>query len=320
MAPKLNINNALKGINEVKNFVCYPLEGVKVSSPKSDRKQEILFEFESQGSFYEWLRQTWEGLPTEYRLSSVEHTPSRSWDLGAGLQGIKKIHELGWEEGIKKLVKASAQFPTAGSEGQIPDTDICGGTLDVPAFLSGVPDHWDIDPEEDSIGKTNLVKIIAPLQAHCGVTTDKMMYRGLAIVSAVKSLSASKKQTEIWVEESSQAGTVNVTFRVCLKKGCDPISLNDIVCWIGHPATFRRMMFQAIETTFPLIVKSGQTCHDYYRGGYGQPSHSPTEGLGEGTVIIPTYSQGTWSTPDNAMDCLSDCFKKAGYSLEFNQN
>lgn len=317
--PKLDINNALKGINEAKNFVCYPLEGVKVSSPKDDDLQQLLLEFESQGSFYEWLRQTWEGLPTEYRLSSVSHEKKKSWDLGVGLDGIKKLHELGWEDGIAKLRKASALFPTSGSEGKIPDTDICGGTLDVPAFLSGIPDHWDIDPEEDSIGKTNLVKIIVPLQAHCGINSETMMYRGLAIVSAVKSLSASNKQTEVWVEESSESCGVNMTFRVCLKRGCDPISLNDIVCWIGHPATFRRMMFQAMESMFPFIAKSDRTIQSMYGWSYGTPSHSPKEGLGEGTVVIPTYSQGRWSSPDSAMECLSNCFKKAGYSLEFNQ-
>lgn len=324
MSAKLNINDALKGINQV-NFVTCPIDGVKVSSPKPSKsgiKQEILLEFQTQGSFYEWLRQTWEGIEdghSEYRMSSKNTTPRRDWDLGVGLDGIKKLHELGWEDGINQLIRASSQFPTAGSQGQVPETDIAGGTLDVPSFLSGLPDHWDIDPDEDSIGLTNLVKIIVPLTCSAHVSTSPMLNRGLAIVSAIKSLTASKKQTEIWIEESGEANGINLTFRVCLKRGCDPISLNDIACWIAHPATFRRMMFQAIESMFPLIDKSGRSLHDGFGSNYGVPSEGPLDGLNEGTVIIPTYNRGQWNSPKASMECLTEVFKSAGYNLEFDK-
>jgi hypothetical protein len=135
MPTKLNINDALKGINQV-NFVTCPIDGVKVSSPKPSKsgiKQEILLEFQTQGSFYEWLNQTWEGIDdghSEYRMSSKNTTPRKDWDLGVGLDGIKKLHQLGWEDGLNQLIRASSQFPTAGSQGMIPDTDIAGGTLD----------------------------------------------------------------------------------------------------------------------------------------------------------------------------------------------
>lgn len=249
--------------------------------------------------------------------ASRNNSSSYEWDLNVDWEKHQKMLSVGWPEGVKNLKLAQANFPQTASFGKVPDTDIAGGSLCVASFCSGVPDHYDVPPEEDSISDTKVVKLVIPIGATQGYSAKKLFNRGAGIVSAINAIERSGRQCEVWAESASQSGCTIVGQRVLIKWAGSPLDLNNLAVWIGHPATFRRLFFSGRECLWGFTV-NGQSVYSML-SGYGGTCMMPAGcgDLKDGTIYLPIAEHGNYRSPRKTMETLSGLFKSAGFSLDF---
>ena len=277
---------------------------------------EILLEADSITNYLKF-QEEFGPLVTVGRRSSRTASPEPEWDLNLGWEGHQEMLTKGWAEGVQKLKLAQANFPQTPSFGKVPDTDIAGGSLCVATFCSGAPDHYDIDPEDESLGDAKVVKLVIPIGATAGYEASYLFNRGAGIVSAINAIERSGKQCEVWAESASKdyGSEYVIGQRVLIKWAGSPLDLNNLAVWIAHPATFRRLFFSGRECLWGFKL-NGRSVYNML-SGYGGTCMMTASGLKEGTIYLPTAERGNYSTAKSTMETLTGLFKSAGFTLDF---
>lgn len=300
-------------------------EGIKVigqmvKRPVGDPKYSVLVDFVDSVTFTKWLESV---TPTGRYKSSRDSSPSETWDMNLGYDGTVNMTKVGYTEGVKNLQHAYAQLPASTTQGMVIDHDVAGGDLDVGAFCAGDPCHYDVDPDEDSLGETKVIRLLFPQTANCYVTAKQYANRGAALVAIVDALERGGRQVEIVTEtsfhssDSSRKRGLVVTSKVTIKRAGTMMDLTQIATWLMHPAVFRRMGFAFLEAFASMQTPVGAV-EDRMHSWYGQAgrqldmSDEPAS-----TIHFPTLESGRHDTPAESMKTLSDVFSKAGYTIKF---
>jgi hypothetical protein len=299
-----------------KRFYQTPGVCLKSDFSNADRsKNYVLLEADSIDAYLKWQAEC-ESTTSGWR-ESRSASAKQSWDLKAGWDGFQTLLSDGWPKGVAKLKTAVAALPSSIGFGRIPDSDVCGDSLNIPAFVAGDPCHWDCDPDEDaSLGQTKVIRLIVPVGALAGYDADYLYNRGAAVVACIRSIEAAGYQCEVWAESASKSAPEAVCQRVKVKHAGASLDLNNLAVWLAHPAAFRRGFFSGRECLWSVQTPQGSV--DGLLGGYGGTCYGPTEGLEAGSIYLPLAAHGRHSTPQASLETLSAVFTKAGFLLKFN--
>ena len=295
-------------------------EGVTVTGQTVGQKYSVVVDYVDTVAVTKWLESV---TPTGKHHHARRNSPSESWDMNLGYQGTVDMTKVGYAEGVKNLQHAHAQLPASTTRGMVIDHDVAGGDLDVGAFCAGDPCHYDVDPDEDSLGETKVIRLLFPQSANCGVTAKQYANRGAALVAICDALEKGGRQVEIVTETSFHASDSGrkkglvVTQKVTVKTAGTMLDLTQIATWLMHPATFRRLGFAFLEAFGAMQTPVGSVC-DRMSSWYGQSGRQidlTAEPLS--TIHFPRLEDGRFNTPAEAVKTLSDVFEKAGYTIKF---
>lgn len=254
--------------------------------------------------------------PWDGDSGSRQKSGSESWDLGADWDAICGLARDGWPEGRAKFSKALAQLPAGTGPGRVSYADVAGGVLCVPTYVACDPCHFDDEPED--MGQAKVLRLLVPLSINCGVSASAIMNRGIAICSVIDSIEARGMQCEVecYSGHSSDHGSIYIRHRV--KSAGDHLNPDMLATSIGHPATFRRINFAAMET---LTRRAGKLDPTTQRHNYGRPRSYQLDVDYEedmSTVHLPIMSgESDFDTPGKARMSIAKVFKDAGYELEY---
>lgn len=293
------------------------IEGVRLTSQfdsGDNRSDFVMIEAESINNFLKF--QTEFGAFVEGRRTSRTASATQDWDLGLGWSGIQDMLKDGWQKGVESLKLAQANFPSSTSFGKIPDTDVAGGSLCVATYCSGAPDYYDVDPEDDSLGDTKVVKIVVPVGATADYDARYLFNRGAGIIAAIQAIERSGKQCEVWAESAATTSGQSVCQRVLIKWAGAPLDLNTMAVWLAHPATFRRTFFSGRECLWGFKTPVGSVKH-ILGGDYGSTCLGPVDKMSQGTIYMPLARTGNYQTAKSSMVTLTAIFKNAGFVLDF---
>lgn len=227
---------------------------------------------------------------------SYEQPAARSWDLGMGLNGAIEMAAKGghWPKGAEDIMKTHMEMAALKNEGKVPaeDYEVVGHTLDISAYLSGQPDCYINEGEEDDNKKP-----VLSIGVQCGRTmsmkSKDIMNRGSAILSVIDDLEDQGYRVELWALWN-QAGSGETSFRTLIKGAEDSWSPSAVAFALCHPAFNRRLMWRVAETEEELNTMTRTT--------YGTGASSDAEANKGFDVFIEYQRRGY----DSARDALRD--------------
>lgn len=221
---------------------------------------------------------------------------------------------LGWQEGAEMItIVAAPIFDQLSS--RIPKrqvrVDTVGGTVIVPRFLVGVPDHMmRYKQTRHSIsGKgRRMIQIIYNQSTSGAISTEIMQARGATVAALVQLLEYAGFVTEVTLVDASRGFNYdkNLTWqmRVPLKRAGQLMDASRIAFGLSHPATLRRLAFGVME---------GEP--DFQ--SYGAPMEV-TQWVEKGDIYIgaATYGQMQWQDADAARNWVVDQLIAQGIDLK----
>ena len=226
----------------------------------------------------------------EGNLSKVMHVMRRGSDWVFGEYGHEitdafEMARLGWQTRTDEVVNLAEEMVKA-IETEIdlpkwePTWDVSGGSVDVGAFLSGVPEcmiEYPINPVA-SIGR--VVTICTSVSASGAVDGEELIKRGTMITALAMLLETLGYNTEIWADMSASGGGYKLHERVLVKSANDMIDASRVAFAVANPSFLRVLAFASMHN-LPA---------DFQRGlgvgcGYGSPTR-PESNLPEGTLYM----------------------------------
>lgn len=155
--------------------------------------------------------------------------------------------------------------------------DVCGGDVNMQAFLDGEPDcMFEWAPVESDAPKRALCLLVGQ-SASSGMTAEEQLMKGQAVVALVRALNLLGYELEIWSEntvEQQGRGTDQYTTLTRLHAAGEVLDIGAVEFALGCPAWQRRLVFAHRETESDSVRnKFGFTAY----GGYGAsrpPAHA----------------------------------------------
>lgn len=215
-----------------------------------------------------------------------------SWSGTRTWEEALDVARHGWPEGTSRVQAIAAQIGVARAKRPIVVHDVVGDTVDVPAYLAGIPNcmtRWEEGEEYTTGGK--IVRIVLNASVSAGVGQDAIFQRGAAVVALSDLLEQSGRSVEITLACGVEnAGQKHETY-ITLKRPDLPLSPDVLTFAACHPAMLRRMLFSLWES-IPEI-RSGFRC--YTGGSYGHPSEVSQRGdIYIGSAYLPALD---WANP-----------------------
>lgn len=175
---------------------------------------------------------------------------SKSFTESDSYEEAEKFAIYGWDKGLE-LIKDLDQIVVSG--GVMIQSNVHGATVDVPRYLSGLPDHMNEFVDLEDRAKPNLT-LLMNLSYNCGYSAKDAVKYCIEIIELVNKL-----QSRFNLQIVGLFGTRTSLTSFCavtLKTYDEPVVLNSLV-YAFHPAFFRRIWFKFLETK------------PYWEGGYG---------------------------------------------------
>jgi hypothetical protein len=161
-----------------------------------------------------------------------------------------------------------------------PIWDVSGGSVDVGAFLSGVPECMIEYPitEVSSIGR--VVTICTSVSASGAVDPDELIKRGTMVAALAMMLEKLGYNTEIWADLSASSGRTKLHERVMVKSAHDMIDVARTLYAVANPSFLRVLGFASMwDLPYDMRKSLG------VGSSYGMPNR-PEENLPEGTLYL----------------------------------
>ena len=222
------------------------------------------------------------------RVRRVMDSSGSSWVFGESGHVIEDAFEMcanGWQskqdeaidlaEDMIKAVETEIDLPKWQ-----PIWDMSGGSVDVGAFLQGVPECMIEYPitEVASIGK--VVTICTSASASAAVDGAALIERGTMVSALAMMLEKLGYATEIWADLSARGTGVTLRERVLVKSANDLIDPSRVLYAIANPS-FLRVLGFASMWNLPYDARKALGVGS----GYGMPA-SPEKNLPDGTLYM----------------------------------
>jgi len=154
-------------------------------------------------------------LSLDAYLNDVEDTfPTLSYDVKHTRPKVKEMRTPD-PTILERLAKYQTRYNrTEFVNSRIRTYDVAGGTLDVPMFLSGIPEHF---AQIRYMHGKDLKLVFSP-EVHQSSNCEALYMRGAAILSLVSSLESSGNRVEVWVGWDNSVGSDRYESRILVKK------------------------------------------------------------------------------------------------------
>lgn len=221
---------------------------------------ELLHAFDSVSEFLTYATEEPCDLNPRARRSRIEGKTdfygTRTFDdaLELAYKGYPRAREAGEPLRLSMLDQLSSVVFK-----KKPMYDFVGDTVDLPRYLSGMPDDFLIRREPNygitEIGKTNkIVTVSINLTCVCTTTSSEILYRGASIVALIDLLEMGGKQVEVfgligvapfgsWISTET-----SLNILIPLKQAGQPLDVDFMYFCLAHPAMLRRFGFSCFET------------------------------------------------------------------------
>lgn len=149
--------------------------------------------------------------------------------------------------------------------------DVCGGEVNMQAFLDGEPDcMFDWVPDE-SASRQRALCLLVNHSINGGISAEELFVKGQAIVALVRALGLLGFELEVWSEVTvlPRTGDHEYTTMVRLHGAGEIMDVSAVEFAVGNPAWLRRLLFAAWEAE----PKNIRDRYGFYDGmGYGGPT------------------------------------------------
>jgi hypothetical protein len=125
--------------------------------------------------------------------------------------------------------------------------DVTGNTLDVASYIAGEPEYWMVEePIRKPCGR--VIRIACEIGGLGDVEAYKLANRGQAIIALIHSLELQGHSIELTIVRAfTNANKDSYNFLIPIKHAGFALDVKRLQFMIGHPAFFRRVLFDLAE-------------------------------------------------------------------------
>lgn len=240
-----------------------------------------------------------------------DFTSTNNWE-----EAIKLARE-GWIEGATRALPKINKIVSAISAKVVQpkivtDAYPTGRGYDIPAMLSGDPEHWyRIDPSEH--GSFQHIKLSISLCQSAGISARVIEMKGAALAALSQAFELNGQSCAIQVDYSTKESSTMVSDIVQIKGPDQPLDLTSIIFAIGHASSLRRIGFCLWENS-PADRREAAGVDPY--SGYGRPMDC--EDKEKGDIHIPSsylYDDVDWNNEGSVMKWITAKLEAFGVSM-----
>lgn len=210
---------------------------------------------------------------------SSRRTDHEEWNGTATYDDAITLARSGWTD-IRPNVDAiltdiDAKVRTLVMDRPAIRFDVTGAYVDVATYLTGDPECMVEIVEEPMPVHGRVARILIQGCASWRVDADMIQARGAAVCALADALGRSGIYLEVWQEftithklQGKAKRTTDAT-AVCLKRASDPLDIDLLMFPLGHPAMFRRLMFDVWERSMSPAQRKRYGVGGDTNGGYG---------------------------------------------------
>jgi hypothetical protein len=244
----------------------------------------------------------------------------QSWCWGFNTNDALALYDKGWEEGLSVVKHGMDQAATAAMMRAmietVPVRDMHGSFIDMDAYLKGQPDCMFEFAEEV---RPNLhLEVEIDEFIVCSTEADEILYRGVAIMSAIMALRRLGVFVTAYTKEHSYTDTStrrrkSVTATVHVMNQDVTENLTETLLFLSHPGYHRKVYFHAIAAawgcTYTGLANNRRDTDDFI----------PKPGSGK--IVIPGHFEYTddsgidwgnsWASPKAAEGLVAMMLKVA---------
>lgn len=226
-------------------------------------------------------------------LRTIGMYPSYFGDDVRSVDDVLELARVGWESHLDETLKvAESTLEKVERDYDVPSWqsyyDVAGSDVDVARYLSGEPENMIAYTMVETPRTGRVVSLAVNVSVSGGVSADKVIRRGKAIVSLVYALERIGLRVELYVVATSNSVTK------AKRTGCDWVRVKQaqdvldpamIMFALAHPSFLRALMLSAMyEHPEPW-----RNAFDVEGGSFGSPMSMPEmTGLPDGTVVLDT--------------------------------
>lgn len=241
-----------------------------------------------------------------------DFTNTQNWDEA------EKLARDGWVEGAIRALPRVEKIVSAISAKVVQpkivtDCYPTGRGYDIPAMLSGDPEHWyRIDPSEH--GSFQHIKLSISLCQSSGISAKVIEMKGAALAALAQAFEINGQSCAIQVDYSTKSDNEMVSDIIQIKGPDQPLDLTSIIFAIGHASSLRRIGFCIWENS-PKDRRKAAGVEPY--NGYGTPQDC--EDKEKGDIHIPSsylYDDGVdWNNEGSVMKWISKKLEQFGVKM-----
>lgn len=204
------------------------------------------------------------------------------WFHGSWDDALRLAHD-GWREQVS-TIDPDALASRDGAPVWGTRFDVSGGYVDIDRFLMGEPENM-VEPIVES--HRPITRFAINVAVAGSLSAEEMLEQARAVIGMVDDLTSNGRAVEVvvylYVTDGGWGDSAqSILYVIPLKRSTDHIDLSSFAYWLGHPLSFRRIGFSALEqetykTRAHFRIKRG--------GGYGHCAFEAPPGLDADVVI-----------------------------------
>jgi len=238
---------------------------------------------------------------------------NESWSGTNDLPQAIKLAFQGWPEGREQVREAQRRMQIEKlppqSQRIVRQVDLAGDEPDVDLFLQGEPEHMVTLHEAIRPQYGKVMRFILNRTANAGVSSDRIVRRGVALLTAMETLIILGFTVEMMVMFACERGIYQLEQYMPILHAGDPINLDTLAFMFLHPAVLRRLCFAANECE-PTEIRDQFGFVDH--GGYGsscRPHFLPK------CDLFHNWDEGLLSSDDQIIPMVLKILDQAGIKM-----
>jgi len=207
-------------------------------------------EFSNVTSFLEFLRTPTTAEQASDDASDRRDSESTRWTKTPSREAAIELAERGWQDGIKRIENLSATLSEEIIKIlYVPEVhfDVSGDQLDMGRFVNGEPEDFMTLVSAEIELEPRILHLQCNVTASWNVDTETMIRKGAAVVALVYALEKHGKRVIVDVVGKTSTRSGSITTIVRIKDSNGPVNLANLVFFLAHPSTLRRLIFAAWE-------------------------------------------------------------------------
>jgi len=207
------------------------------------------------------------------RCASLERSDSRTkWSGTESLSEAIRLSREGWPEGremirnIRENISVEKLLPRSNRLTRT--VDLSGDEPDIDLYLQGDPEHMATLWDRIELAYGKVVRIAMSRSASASTDPERIVHRGVAVLSAVEIMILLGFTVEIDLIDSTKRSDYFIEYQTPILHAGDPLHLDTLAFMLIHPSVLRRIWFAVAENE-PLKIRKQFGFEE--DDGYGAP-------------------------------------------------